>query len=48
MRILKLEDAKKMDIDFIYKTQGMSIAIIDRNFDDKYSITRREEQEALE
>lgn len=37
MRILTKKDAKRIDVEFIYK-EGNAIAILDKDFDDKFDI----------
>lgn len=37
MRILKREEARKVDVDYIYK-KGDAIAIVDFEFNEKYEI----------
>lgn len=38
MRILTKEEAKKMSIDFVYDKQDMAVAIIRKDFHDRYDI----------
>ncbi len=40
MRILKIVEAKRANIDFIYK-EGNCLAIVDKDFDKKYEIMQR-------
>ena len=40
MRILKKEEAKKIDVNFVYN-EGNAVAIVDKDFDSKYKCLRK-------